>query len=667
MSRDETHQHKLTTTQKNCLKTALQEGRMIPEFYDATFAKIANNAPRDRLLIENFKTNVGTNILSLDQQKNILNKFLIGCLERSLNKGINQLMNMYNFTCEEIESMIPLDQFSTYDSFMIFGCPDSTGINLVVFVGECDYVNGQVKPLSSACTKRLHSDVESLGYNMSRDLDIMLIHVDPNTQTINASSKGTQETQNIIVSTWPYHRQIMSKFNPLIPLALELHPMVEIEITKDMILNKLFVIARYVLDHAQDIGPDNYAIFRNDKTTVCAEGGSNMLRFVETAITYATLNPADISDEHRMNWHNRFKMMTMKLIQLLLLFRKNQAIYTKYELPLALQSLLESNDDSHDTKFQKCAYWYLYCGTRGEYCSELFPYLIKSYLEIVEIFLSEDKSVTIHYDIDHIMKMFHEESHEESHDAEHEICISALTRDMLMEFLRSPRIHTESFERQWTEMHGSHTINSRFHIRSSDEDVFYETCTESHYSQDVLDVFKQCFLFMDQRSPEWLDCINGKFLCGANSANLKDTFAGKYNLIRGAIIEKIAMQLFDPSSIALHNFQKWSLGFIVERNEQDAHGFAPDLILLSHSTINSDQTEEIPEFILVEIKGLKSLDKNADYRRGLELASKQVRSGFDILSEQLSPDQLVIRRGVVILCCVNSEQFHMEIHTIDFD
>ena len=71
------------------------------------------------------------------------------------------------------------------------------------------------------------------------------------------------------------------------------------------------------------------------------------------------------------------------------------------------------------------------------------------------------------------------------------------------------------------------------------------------------------------------------------------------------------------------------------------------------------------EILGIPTKGLKTANHNADYYRGLNLATKQISSGKTILSKYLTYEQLIIKRGIIILCFIENEQFNMEIHVVE--
>jgi hypothetical protein len=91
------------------------------------------------------------------------------------------------------------------------------------------------------------------------------------------------------------------------------------------------------------------------------------------------------------------------------------------------------------------------------------------------------------------------------------------------------------------------------------------------------------------------------------------------------------------------------------------------MILISDIDVNSSQ--ENPELIIVEIKTLKHSQKNSDYYRGLDLATKQITSGRDIImkSNLNSNSKLRINRGLIILSYVNDKTLtiNIDVHHIN--
>lgn len=636
------------------------EDIMIPEFYKVLFEKMdrTDNAVRD--IIKHVENTNGMKLKFIQERikRASVNTFLINLINYSVSKGITKLCRIYEFTDHDIQTMIP-NHFSSPDSFLVVGCPDSTDIDTIVFVREQDCYMGKTKELTDESISQIREQLRDLKYDVdNRELDINIVYVNPKTRMITASSKAGTETQNIINATHMLHKQVMTECMTdsglqTMPLGMYLHPVVNIKFTDKEVLDKLRAFAKYVLDYAEHISRD-YALFRPIRLDLYTQGGDQMMRFMEGITKYIVCDPVEVKrlDLDMIKYHDRFKSMTMKLLQILLHDRCNDTAYVKADLAKTVHRIFSLESDEVRTRYEAGALWLLFRGHRGSFCPELFPTLLEHYILIVNECLARTEIEPCIFREDDILIAQKEQN-----------IVTALNDRMLSLFVESPEIFTEEFEKLWIEHHGSGTeINSQFKIACSDEKEFYNTY--KNFDPDVLHVFKQCFIFVPQRSPEWLDMLSNRFVCGNNGGTIDNsTFQGRYNLIRGAIIELFAMHLFDPTLHAgLRGFKKWSLGFIVEKNATGSKGFAPDMILISD---DADQDHGTPEFILIEIKGLKCSRKNADYYRGLHLATKQIGSGRDILSQFVSQDKLKIQRGIIILCCVENQQFMMEVHHVD--
>jgi hypothetical protein len=640
--------HQLNASHAKYLLDCLKNGTMINEYYKSFFEKISQREP---CVLDIVKRNpdLTDDKVSDDLKRKLIDRITIDLLEKSPKQGITKISKIHEFDEIEIQKMSS-DQFSSWNEFVVVGCPDSTDIDAICYVDKKYCTDGNIKPLLRSEEHRLSEELKKLGYSVDRPVDINLIYVDPDQQTIVASSKGGTETQNIINMTWQYHKQILDDMK--MPRAMVKYPVKMIQFNQEEIFNKLRSFAKYMLDYAEDIC-SNYQRFRPIKIELYSRGGDQMMRFMRDSVQYIECDPTKITNPKKKKyWHDCFKAMIMKLIQIIMLFRQNKIVYTKKELARTVVELFDNVDSSMMEHYEQGAVWYLYRGTVGSYCPELFPHLIKCYSDIVDNFLTtlQAKTIKMEYQQQTLIDLLKDNP--------------TVDHLMLDCFLQSPEHPTEQFELMWnknnTASGSDGKINQKFIIRSSDQKDFYKCYAD--LDPEVIDVFKKCFIFMDQRSVEWLDCLENKFVCGKCSAVIGDQFQAKYNLIRGSLLELFAMNLFQPDDVGLKGFRKWNLGFIVEDNIKGASGFAPDLVLLS----NNHETSEQPECILVEIKGLKTSRRNADYYRGLHLANRQIKSGQNILGKYLTQKQLIVKRGVIILCYIENKKLVLESQIVDF-
>src|SRR5579872_4971946 len=332
----------------NLIKEIITNNAMIPEFYQSLAQKIHQKDVRVMDIVKMLHRekciivfDIDNQYLSLtDNARQLCDAFLLRCLNNSVTRGINKITCIYDFTDDDIQNMLP-NEFSDYDSWIKFGCPKSTDHDIVAFVPKQYQSNGQIKPLSNTALKRLESEMSMLGFDMSKEIDLSLVYVDPDTQTISASSKCGPETQNIILDTWMNHSQLLNENG--IPLALALHPMQYYEPTHEDLFIKLRMFAKYLLDYAEDICGNNYAALRPLKKEAYAKNGNHMMRFIADAINYVITDPTIVyktfSAEKIVLWHSRYKAMVMKLIQIIMQFQQNRAIYTKAELAQNLKIL----------------------------------------------------------------------------------------------------------------------------------------------------------------------------------------------------------------------------------------------------------------------------------------------------------------------------------------
>lgn len=634
----------------------LTQHNMPTKFYDSVLQLMSNRDGHVMCIykmIERQESDKFNNI-SDEKKKLYIDDFIINLLKSSQSKGLKKIYQICCFTDNDIQQL-NINNYSVYDSFLVFGCPLSTDIDIVVFVDKFSCHMGNTKALSNNSIREIKDALNSLGYEtINKELDITCVYVDPNTKNITASSKGGSETQNIINATWIYHKQVMNSTNTL-PLGLHNHPIIDCKMTDEDVYNKLRALSKYIIDYLEDIcNNTQYKEIRMKKKEAYTQGNDQIITFMKEHINYIIYSPEEANNNNLnlVKFHDRYKSIIIKLLQILLLYRCDKMIYTKTILAHHVHEIfeLELNNNillcEDINAFEQGALWYLFRGRIGTYCSKLFPILIKIYFEITTLFLARTQIDPIVFNKELILNV--------------NININS---ELLSLFIESPINPTSNFEDMFVDIYGSREIciNKIFIIKSSSETHFYDTY--STLDNDIINVFKKCFIFVDQRTPEWIDMLSNKFACGSNTGSINDSsFQGRYNLIRGAIIELIAIQLFDPLTHAnLINFKKWNLGFIIESNIQGSKGFSPDLVLMSE-----DSGHHIPEFILVEIKGLKTSRKNADYYRGLHLAKKQVESGKNILSKYINNEKLIINRGIILLCYIEEQQFKMEVHHISF-
>lgn len=459
-------------------------------------------------------------------------------------------------------------RFSKYISFVIFGCPYSTDIDVACIVNN--YNNCHPMPLLKTEYLRMINELTEIGYDIDKlVIDINYIVIE--NKNVIAMSKGGNEIQNMILSTYDLHKQ-----------KYECPDLNYVAVSK---FEKIRCISKYMLDNMEYIS-NKYD--KNIKIELYNEGTVSIIKHSKKLLDYLSFNILDLK------WKDVIKSLVMKYIQLILM-TDNIYEYTKLELAKKISLYYD------DPNLEKYAKWYLFRGSiEDSVFSEMFLTLLHNkYVEIVNEYLNEIKPT--HDSID-----------------KSEI-ISKITKfPFVLEFVNSPHSVTADFIEKWkTYEYDNMSLNEMFIIKSGDD-----ICRN-----DILKILeeknKNKFIWIDQRSSEWLYYLT-YYVCGKNSKIIIDTIEAKYNLIRGSLTEHIINELYDFNKIpGLEKFKKCNVGLIVENKEiKGSRGCSPDMLLYSDD-----------EIIPVEIKCLTSNIKNHDYFRGLELAKRQCNNVKDILND----------------------------------
>lgn len=528
-----------------------------------------------------YKKIITNDKLKIDNKEEILLS-----LELFPIKTVKQLIKKYNLSQGQLEEFCN-DNFSKYISFVIIGCPHSTDIDVCCIVNESYQSNGKTYPLLADEINRLNNEIyDKLGYDKSRKLDINFITVKNN--NITSLSKGGKETQNIILSTYDLHKQKYECPN--------------LEFVKIDILEKCKTIAKFYLDHLEDISID-YQLIRESKKRAY-QTTYDMLEFSKTVI--GNIDICNLND--KKEWNDTMKSLTMKIIQLILL-KNNIYEYTK-EGMINQVKIFGFNEDELT--------YLLFRGNKG-IKSNIFTRLHDEYVKILEEYLNNiDKNI-------------------------HEILFCDINihyKNNFKHFFDSPNIATEQFQKSWNQKFNDKSINSIFKLESSNQEnrnILLQYFDEKYHKN---------FIWINQRSEEWLKLLKF-YTCGNNSKEIQSGFNGKFNLIRGAIAEQLIIDNF-----IFEDFNKISLGLLVKDTKEGSKGCAPDLILVNDK-----------EIIPVEIKCLKSDKKNSDYYDSLILAQKQCETVKNIFN---SFNCNLIKKKIIILSWFTENKLIYEVNTINF-
>lgn len=519
------------------------------------------------------------------------------------------LNKMYPISHEQIESWFP-DYYSRYDSFIVFGCPSSTDIDVACFVPEKYNDNGHPKPLFTSEYQRLESDLTKLGYDLARGVDaVILIHY---FDRIIAMSKGGNMIGNVITNTYEHHKQMYTCPN--------------INHVPSDRMDMLKVLSKFILDNLEYLVEDYTQSsllgksIHKEKMESYTEGNDSMVLYSFGLLKHFHLTAPS---NHAEKWTNVMKSLVMKMIQFRLL-KNDEYCFTKKGLCDALDTIYPGRDN-----IGKNAEWFLFRGKSGEFSDQLIPFLYTEYVsygkQVIEDWERRMTPIVKQYDRSSLVNP------------------TQITDELFTEFVKSPYKYTDRFQELWDKSteeqpsgkeHGNDSINSQFIIDCStpeEQQEFESRLTLTLQAGQPTRQDNSNFIWIPQRVPEWLHLLKF-YVCGHSSQVIDNTnMTSKYNLIRGAITELVVMDILNPNDVGLGDFKKYSPGLIVKERGVRSPGCAPDLLLQNPSG----------EIIPVEIKCLKSNAKNGDYYRSHSLAISQCQRVKEIL------DKSVIKR-----CCI---------------
>lgn len=353
--------------------------------------------------------------------------------KRTFNNIRKQIPNITNYIND-------LDIYSYYEKFYVIGCPTSTDIDVVCIVNR-NYLNNSVPlPLKNTEIERLKTELNLIGYDTERDIDINIICIE-NRRCI-GKSKGGDETINILLKTHTLHVQYY-EFD------------IEIDFVDVSLIDKLKAITKFIFDYIEYVCID-YKNFRETKRRLYMEGIDSMMKYIPNIINLI---------EFRMEKNSRdfFKSLTMKIIQLILL-KDNIYMYTKEEL---INISTEYNFDKENIRY------FLTRGKEGIFNMDTFRKLYDTYISIMNEYFDTLDIRTIK--IDSIRNK------------------TILSEILFDEFIKSPNSHTQTFEVEY-EKSLFNNVNELFPIE----------ITPPEQINLPIDIIERHFIQIPQRSEEWI-------------------------------------------------------------------------------------------------------------------------------------------------------------------
>ena len=617
-------------------------------FYKKVIAKLLDKI--DRYEFRSLKTFITTNTeegkqldtISHEEICVLINEYLLKLFPK---KRANAILKLYTFTQEDIAKMFLCcdDKYKLINiidiiSFTVFGCKESIDIDVAVVVNTNKLFGGQFQNLSDDAIKYIISRLNVIGYDtIKREVDIVIICVDDG--NIIGFSKGGKELANVIASTRDYHRQ---------DKTLRQVPINPITLTDEDNKKKCEAYLKYILVYL-------YTIFRvadyNSKETkqIRASALSDINKLfgaiMNPSIIGKIIFDPDTAKKNGLNlteFHNTWKSIIMKLLQIIQIHFSDKTCYHKEELANEIRNMRCFDfgvDDARIDEFVQGALWYLFRGTRGAYCPTLFTTLHDIYCGIFKDMLDNSKlnSYRVYIDMG-------------------EYDNKIISEKAFRAFVDSPIKVTGAFTSEWQATYGDTSISEIFKMGFTAEESFIEGLRKLQISEENISRLIACLWFIQQRSAKWLEILSsGELKCGNNSTSVSDDPQAQYNLTRGALTELIVINLlsnkqFCPNTqklideirhiIGANDIFCLSVGFIGNK-VNGGKGCAPDLIIFG-------QNEETTLLIPVEIKTLKFSDHNSDWRRAISLAKKQNIRTREILVE--NGVNIKIEYSLIILC-----------------
>jgi len=511
-----------------------------------------------------------------------------------------QNKNMYWFLTEEeliafekdnIPDEKEIDQLvEQIDNIIIFGCPLSTDIDVIVI--KKDHHNGEPDPLSPIQLSFVKKELSDCKYDIiNRELDIVLCCVDTKGRII-AMSKGGKFTPNIVMDTYHLHKQPKCHKKPYF---------VVLEINTIMIIESIRALFTFVMRHDDVLTQSTHD--RKEKQKLCALN--------DHSYSISVINKISNSNINDKEYMSIMKSFTMKLIQLCEMSSGSTIHYTKEELCM---STIFTNDEQK----QGALYWLLR-GAKGKYNKDTITFLIEQFHKIYKQYTLEE--MNFEYNVDDFKNP------------------TPLSDELLDDFLNSPVFPSDDFEKKLndeTKNPDSLSLNHFFSTKADNKQIISKKYPKLPIEQ---------FIFVDPRSKEWLEKLK-YYTCGRNNATLEKEFQGYYNLIRGSIVEMLVANIY--------KYKDWDIintGLIVEKDEKDAKGFAPDMVFVN------DNGNKI---VVVEIKSLRSGDKDSSYRRELHLAMNQLYGAKEILGKYCV-------LGIIIFGWIENKKLFTKVIEMDLD
>ncbi|QKF94687.1 hypothetical protein QKU48_gp1229 [Fadolivirus algeromassiliense] len=312
---------------------------------------------------------------------------------------------------------------STVDflAFNVFGCPDSTDIDVIVSVSR-ENIQKEID------IEELKRQLTLLGYDTdSRDLDINVVYVENG--NVELFSKASDETQNILYLTYKYHKQAY-------PCLVDKTVMIDIK-------DKVNATIKFIMDHMRALlGNEQYHIERENRRMAYAS--------VENKLNFTLSILHKIKYQNRYQWNDAMKSLSMKIIQLMLM-EYSSVVYTKEELAIEFDKIYPGHYNH--------VKWFLFRGKFGTYSDDCLKILVK---ELTKIAVKHSP----------VQLKWTQLSIDTTQNP------TELPDNVISEFIKSPFTPTDAFVEEFGSLCSDRDINKMFPIRCVNTHLLPENVLE---------------------------------------------------------------------------------------------------------------------------------------------------------------------------------------------
>lgn len=562
-------------------------------------------------------------------------------LTKRTSAKIKQILTILGKSYQDLFDIKPRN----YLSFNVIGSPDSTDLDIVVYLNRDD--DNRINSTDFVDLERIKKELQEAGYSetetQSSQLDINLVLIDDNGNVMATQKGDCSHTQNIIYYTHHFHRQKYNNVPVRQPISVDRFDSSQ----------NIRIIAKFFLDNLKYLVLDkeSYEILHNEKCNNYHTKG--IRKRIDLSYRIYSQFISELSDSDNAWTSNRIdfmKSITMKLVQLILLHDHQKLEYNKLELARLISTL----DDQGQYDFNEIEY-FLSRGRRGHLS---FPYttfqrLMSRYCDIGMEFAEQNEKYTLRHcndlTVDHIIESLTPMLNDEN-------------EYMILEFIESPREPTPGLLASLIErfdLNDNSSVNNLFQGSIRGTEILGDRFIQAH-----------CEL-APQRSNEWLRLLD-HYRCGRNNGVIQfspdensefpiivQKLKFYWNLIRGCLGEIIVQ----------HYYQRFSLigigeiievGLLVEEKRRNARAIAPDLILYNYRE---------QALIPIEIKCLSGhFSENSAMRREISLARKQLNTSYEILNHGLQRGLFTgnypitnIKKGIIALLWLDRGYHHLEV------